>query len=64
MKNLTVIVPVYNEELFLEQSLDRLLALEEDFKILIVDDCSSDNSPNIAQQYAKEYEYITFIKKR
>ena len=63
MKNLTVIVPVYNEELFLEQSLDRLLALEKDFKILIVDDCSSDNSPNIAQQYAKEYEYITFIKK-
>tara|TARA_B100001113_G_C21079034_1_gene609030 strand:- start:475 stop:1224 length:750 start_codon:yes stop_codon:yes gene_type:complete len=63
MENLTVIVPVYNEELFLEQSLDRLLALEKDFKILIVDDCSSDNSPNIAQQYAKEYEYITFIKK-
>tara|TARA_B100000963_G_scaffold262074_1_gene230228 strand:+ start:3886 stop:4569 length:684 start_codon:yes stop_codon:yes gene_type:complete len=63
MKNLTVIVPVYNEELFLEQSLDRLLALEKDFKILIVDDCSNDNSPNIAQQYAKEYEYITFIKK-
>ena len=40
MENLTVIVPVYNEELFLEQSLDRLLALEKDFKILIVVDMS------------------------
>ena len=63
MKNLTVIVPVYNEEVFLEESLQRLLALEKDFPILIVDDCSSDNSPNIANQYAKKYERITFIKK-
>jgi len=63
MKNLTVIVPVYNEEVFLEKSLQRLLSLEKDFPILIVDDCSSDNSPNIANQYAEKYQWVTFIKK-
>ena len=56
MKNLTVIVPVYNEELFLEESLNRLLKLKENFAILIVDDCSSDDSPKIAQKYANQYE--------
>ena len=63
MKNLTVIVPVYNEELFLEESLNRLLKLKKNFAILIVDDCSSDDSPKIAQKYANQYEGITFIKK-
>ena len=63
MKNLTVIVPVYNEEVFLEKSLQRLLSLKKDFPILIVDDCSSDNSPNIANHYAEKYRWVTFIKK-
>ena len=63
MKNLTVIVPVYNEELFLEESLQRLLKLEKNFAILIVDDSSSDDSPKIAQKYANDYDSITFIRK-
>ena len=63
MKNLTVIVPVYNEELFLEESLQRLLKLEKNFAILIVDDCSSDDSPKIAQKYADVYDSISFIRK-
>ena len=63
MKNLTVIVPVYNEELFLEESLQRLLKLEKNFAILIVDDCSSDDSPKIAQKYSDDYDCITFIRK-
>lgn len=63
MKNLTVIVPVYNEELFLEESLQRLLKLEKNFAILIVDDCSSDDSPKIAQKYADVYDCISFIRK-
>ncbi len=63
MKNLTVIVPVYNEELFLEKSLKRLLSVDKDFSILIIDDCSNDNSPNIAAKYAAKYKSITFLKK-
>ena len=54
---------VYNEELFLEESLNRLLKLKENFAILIVDDCSSDDSPKIAQKYANQYEGIAFIKR-
>ena len=49
--------------IILEESLDRLLKLKENFAILIVDDCSSDDSPKIAQKYANQYEGITFIKK-
>ena len=63
MKNLTVIVPVYNEELFLEESIERLTNLKKDFTILIIDDCSSDNSPKIARHYEEKFEFITYIRK-
>lgn len=40
--SLSAIVPVYNEEKFIETSLNRLLELEIIDKVIIVDDCSTD----------------------
>ena len=40
-----------------------MLKLKENFAILIVDDCSSDDSPKIAQKYANDYDSITFKRK-
>ena len=63
MRNLTVIVPVFNEENFLEQSLNRLINLNKDFSILIIDDCSFDNSPKIAKKFEEKYSNIRLMTK-
>ncbi len=63
MRNLTVIVPVFNEEAFLEQSLNRLINLNKEFSILIIDDCSFDNSPKIAKKFEEKYSNIRLITK-
>ena len=63
MRNLTVIVPVFNEETFLEQSLNRLINLNKEFSILIIDDCSFDNSPKIAKKFEEKYSNIRLITK-
>jgi len=47
MINLSVIVPFYNEEKFLEQSVNRLLENNIFKKILLVDNNSTDQSGNI-----------------
>ena len=42
--SLGIIVPFYNEEKFLEESVSRLLKLEIVDQIVMVDDCPTDNS--------------------
>ena len=44
MTSLTVIVPVYNEENLVIESLKRLDKVNIVNKVIIVDDCSTDNS--------------------
>lgn len=63
MENLTVIVPVYNEEKFLDRSIKRLLELEESLNILIIDDCSEDNSVNIAKSFSENNPRIKLLIK-
>jgi len=46
-KCLSVVVPVYNEELTLESIVDKLLRLPQLLEIVIVDDCSTDKSAEI-----------------
>jgi len=49
---LSIIVPVFNEEKTLAEILDRLTALPADKEIIVVDDASQDGSPAIMQRYA------------
>ena len=53
-KSLSVIIPAYNEELcigpFLENLHSFLLERVEDFEIIVVDDCSSDNTNAIVSK--------------
>jgi glycosyltransferase involved in cell wall biosynthesis len=55
---LSIIVPAYNEERTLGQVLDRLLALDISKEIIVVDDCSTDATPQIAEKYADRTIYI------
>lgn len=61
-KNITVVVPCYNVENYLERCLESLLAqTHKDIEILMVDDCSTDGTKKIIQKYEKKYKNITAI---
>ena len=48
MNLLSVVMPVYNEEKFVELSIQRVLAAEScglDIELIVVDDCSQDGTP-------------------
>lgn len=56
-KTLTVLIPVYNTEIYLRRCLDSILIKEvlKDIEVLIVSDGSKDDSVNIAKEYEKNY---------
>ncbi len=60
--SLGVIVPFYNEERFLLQSVSRLLDIKIVEQIVLVDDCSEDNSYSIAESILEKSNKISLIK--
>ena len=64
MMRLSVIVPVYNVEMYLRRGLDSLIEQKySDLEIILVDDGSTDNSGKICDEYAKKDKRITVIHK-
>ena len=62
-KKLSIIVPVYNAEKYMEKCLDRLL--EQSYKnieIIIVNDCSQGNCEEIVEKYKNIDSRIKYIK--
>ena len=58
----SVIIPVYNVEKYLERCLDSVVTQDyNDFEVIIVDDGSTDESGEICDRYAKEYDNIRVI---
>ena len=62
MQNLSVIVPFFNEENFLEISVQRLLDNDIYNEIILVDDCSTDSSSSIAKKLELENEKVIYLK--
>lgn len=59
----TIIMPVYNAEKFLDFSISSVLNQSyKDFELLIIDDGSTDKSADIISRYEKIDKRITFIK--
>ncbi len=53
MPKISVIMPVYNGEKYLKEAIDSILAQTyADFEFIIIDDGSSDSSPEIVKSYA------------
>lgn len=55
----SIIIPVYNVEEYLEKCLDSMVHQTMDkskMEVLLIDDGSSDGSPEICDRYAKEYD--------
>ena len=60
--SLDVIVPFYNEERYLKQSVERLLRAKIHNKIYLVNNNSTDSSINIAKKFASESQDIEYIE--
>ena len=58
MKLLSIAIPCYNSEAYMEKCIESLLIGGEDVEILIVDDGSSDRTAEIADAYAEKYPAI------
>lgn len=59
MPKVSVIVPVYNSEQELRDCLDSLVEqTEKDIEIIVIDDGSIDNSPEIEAEYQKKYPNV------
>jgi glycosyltransferase involved in cell wall biosynthesis len=62
---LTVVIPVYNVEKYLKRCIESILIQEwKNYDILLVDDGSTDSSPQICDDYAKAYDFISVIHKK
>ena len=62
---LTVVIPVYNVEKYLKRCIESILIQEwKNYDILLVDDGSTDSSPQICDDYAKVYDFISVIHKK
>ena len=62
MPEVSVIIPVYNTELFLGDCLNSVLAQTfTDFEIIIVNDGSTDNSAKILEQFSQKDSRINII---
>lgn len=60
----TIMVPAHNEEVMIE---DTLLYLLNDihydhYEVLVIDDCSTDSTPNILSRLQKEYQQLRVIR--
>ena len=62
LKTLGVIVPFFNEEKYLMESVKRLIDINLLNQIILVDDCSTDNSLKIAFELSKNYKNIEVVK--
>ncbi len=58
MKILTVAIPCYNSEAYMEKCIQSLLPAGDDIEILIVNDGSKDGTAAIADRYEKQYPDI------
>ena len=55
----SVVIPVYNMEEFLEETLDSVLSSDyPNFEVIVMDDGSKDRSLEIAESYKSRYENV------
>lgn len=65
MPKISIIIPVYNVEKYLNRCVDSILNQSlQDFEIILVNDGSTDSSPKICDEYVEQDERIRVIHKQ
>lgn len=63
MAKVSIIIPIYNVEKYIRECIDSVIKQTfEDLEIICVDDCGSDNSINIVQNYLNNDNRIKLVK--
>lgn len=61
MYKISLIIPIFNAETFLENTIQSIIRQTigfENIELILIDDCSKDDSRNIIQKYASKYNNI------
>lgn len=60
-ETISVIIPIYNSEKYISQTIESVLGQTyKDVEVVIVDDCSTDKSNQIIENYTKKYNSIVY----
>ena len=63
MPSISVVMAVYNREKYVARAIESILVQTyNNFEFILVDDGSTDNSPNIIKQYANKDKRVRYIK--
>lgn len=65
MPDVSIIIPVFNAEKYLEECLSSITAQKdfEDSEVILIDDGSADSSPEICDSFAQKYKNIIVVHK-
>lgn len=59
---ISIVLPTYNRERFLPQAIDAILAqTEQNWELIVVNDCSTDGTQKIVEEYAEKDDRIRLI---
>lgn len=63
MHKISVVIPLYNAENYIEETLDSLIAQTYPIdEILVVDDCGPDRSAEVVQRYSEQHPIVRLIQ--
>lgn len=65
MLTLSFIIPAYNASATITRCLDSIYTLglkENEFEVIVIDDCSKDDTIQVVEQYAKQHTNITLLR--
>lgn len=63
MPKVSIIIPVYNAEKYIETTINSILSQSlSDWELLLIDDCSKDNSSVLCKEFSQRDKRIIYIK--
>ena len=59
MCEISIIIPIYNGEKYIENCIESILNQSfKDFELILINDGSTDNSQEIVERYQERYNFI------